>query len=88
MCLGNGYNGNYWASAMKLTELLKSARSKYGRNFGDHKNLHLRELPDGRKQVIRYRGRGWKGRRDSTGVEVIAEVGANRSWADLEIRKV
>lgn len=63
--------------SMKLTALLNSARARYGHE------VHLRELPDGRRQVIRYRARDWVGARDSSGVEVVAETLGR--WRDLGI---
>jgi hypothetical protein len=51
---------------VKLTGRLSGARALYGRH------VHLREMPDGLKQVIAYRGPQWVGVRDETGVEVVA----------------
>lgn len=62
---------------MTLTELLPAARAK----FGGGRATHLRELPDGRRQVIRYRGAEWTGPRDESGVEVVVET--RGTWADV-----
>lgn len=61
-------------SAVKLTERLTEARAQHGRH------VHLREMPDGLKQVIAYRPRSWHGARDATGVEVVA-------WSKLSWRE-
>lgn len=62
---------------MRLTTLLSSARAKYG------PGVQLRELPDGRRQVIRYHGRDWTGVRDETGVEVVVET--RGCWRELGV---
>lgn len=65
---------------MRLTSLLKSARAKYGGG----RSTHLREMPDGRRQVIRFPGPEYTGVRDGTGVEVVAET--TGPWAELGVR--
>jgi hypothetical protein len=62
--------------SVDLTDRLPAIRRKYGAELDAREmhELHLRELPDGRKQVVRYRGRAFAGQRDASGVEVLAET--------------
>lgn len=65
-----------------LVPLLASARAKYGPGLSADElaSIHLREV-DGLRQVIRFRGLHWKGQRDSSGVQVLAET--RGAWREI-----
>lgn len=65
------------ATKLALTDMLPSARRKYGAG------VQLRELPDGRRQVVRYPLRDSLVARDSSGTEVVAETSG--PWSALGV---